>query len=263
MLNADPPLRRRGCQLPLSMIQITTAALYLALTALVFVAIALCASSQAQAFLYPVHGALVALTVLCYVACSCLDVTLPGGVPCVCMASSQASQHWDRQSGGIIPGFDHYCVFLGAAVGRSTYFFFYILAAAGLAQFSWQVASMAAVAAGPWLGAPGQASTLSQPSKQAFAGVVSFLGLAGVVSFGPLCFFHTCVSPRHFFALRVCVEGPQCWQRLQQASQPPSLSLPTTCTRAPARARLCLPRAAHHSGGLAPGGRAVGHFSRL
>lgn len=227
MLNADPPLHRRGCQLPLSMVQIVTAALYLALTALVFVAIALCASSLAQAFLYPLHGALVALTVLCYLVCSCSDVTLPGGVPCVCMATSQATQHWDRQSGGIVPGFDHYCVFIGAAVGRRTYFFFYLLALCGLLQFAWQVASMAAVAAGPWLGAPGQGSALSQPSKQAFAGAVSFLGLAGVVSFGPLCFFHTCVSPGGR-----CHEWAQCWQFQQDLTPPLPLSLPTTRARA-------------------------------
>ena len=204
MFAPDPPLRRRGCQLPLTALQVAIVLFYIALSALTFLAIALCASAQAQAFLYPLQGALVGVCTLSYLVCNTLDVTAPGGIPCACVATSQAAEpHYCRQTGGHVPGYDHFCVFMNVAVGKRTYFWFYLMAATGLLQFSWQVASLAAVAGGPWLGAAGEAgSPLSQPSKQAFAGVMAFLGLAGIASFGPLCAFHTCVC-----GVCVCVEG--------------------------------------------------------
>jgi len=196
MFAPDPPLRRRGCQLPLTPLQIGVAAFYLALSILTFVAIALTASPSAQAFLYPLQAVLMGVCTACYLLCSCLDVTQPGGIPCICVASSQAAPpHYCRQTGGHVAGYDHFCVFMNVAVGKRTYFFFYVMAASGLLQFAWQTASLATVAGGPWLGAPGEAgSPLSQDSKRAFAGVVAFLGLAGLCSFAPLCFFHTCVE---------------------------------------------------------------------
>ena len=188
MFDASPPIRRRGCQLPLSFLQLAVAAFYVCLTALTFVCIALCASPTSQAWLYPITATLSFVCVACYLVCCLSDVTEPGGIPCPCMSTQHLSQY-DHNSGASIPGFDHFCVFMNVAVGKKTYFYFFMLALGGCLQFSWQVASLSAVAAGPWR-AEGE-SPLSQTSKTVFAAVVAFLGVSGVVSFGSLCTFHS------------------------------------------------------------------------
>ena len=200
MFAPDPPLRRRGCQLPLSALQVAVVAFYAALAALTFVAIALCASPFSQSFLYPLQAALCGTVILCYLVCSLSDVTTEGGIPCICVATSQGGEpHYCRQSGGKVPGYDHFCVFLNVAVGKKTYFWFYMMALLGFSQFLWQVCSMVVIAAGPWLSTDG-AGPLPQDSKRAFAGVMALLGIVGVVTFGSLFFFHTCVpcSARQF-----------------------------------------------------------------
>jgi hypothetical protein len=190
MFAPPPQPRHRGCQRPLSCVQVTVAVYYLLLTGLAYLVIALCASPASQPALYIVQSILCGAALVNYLICSLSDVTAPGGVPCICMSSSQnAPAHYCPHSGTHVPGFDHFCIYMNVAVGRKTYFFFYLLALFGLLQFLWQSTSLALVAAGPWLGPAG--SPLPLDSMRAFAGTVAFLSLSGVAAFGSLFLFHS------------------------------------------------------------------------
>lgn len=187
MFAPDPPVRKRGCQSPLSIIQLLTAACYVLLTTTALVAISVCASPGTGLILsLAIYASLSFLCIISYFYSSLVDVTsLQGGLSCPCMAATQDELHFDRQTGAQILGFDHYCVFLNVCICRQNYASFYIMAASGAFQFVWQCVSLSLIAGGPW-----RKDGLSD-GLIAFAAVMALLGVAGVATFGTLCFFHT------------------------------------------------------------------------
>ena len=186
MFAPDPPVRKRGCQSPLSVIQVLTASSYVLLTTTALVAIGVCASPTGLPICITIYGSLSFICILSYFYSSLVDVTaMEGGLSCPCMAATQDELHFDRQTGAQVIGFDHFCVFLNVCICRQNYASFYIMAASGALQFVWQCLSLSLIAGGLW-----RKDGLSD-GLIAFAAVAALLGAAGVATFGTLCFFHT------------------------------------------------------------------------
>ena len=179
------PPRKRGCQRPLSIQQVVTAAIYLLLSALGLISLALCASPPAKGFTLAIYATLVCINTACWAYCSVVDVTVRGGIPCSCVRATQLQERYCPQSRAVIPGFDHFCAFLNVAVGARTYFFFYMLALFGSLQFAWHAVACSLVAAGPWgeEGAPTAATAL--------AAAVALLALGPLIAFLSLFVFHS------------------------------------------------------------------------
>jgi hypothetical protein len=180
------PPRTHGCQPPLSLQQICTAAIWVAITALALLVFALYGAPSTVAFTIAVYGVLALCVLLCYAYCSCADVTAAGGVPCPCLRATQAIERFDPRSNAAILGFDHHCAFLNVAIGKKNYAFFYLLSLFGTLQFLWHAVAVSLVAAGPW-----RAEGANNTSAVVFAAIVAVLALAPLVAFGRLLQFHT------------------------------------------------------------------------
>lgn len=125
-------VRKRGCEAPLSREQLSATTLQLAVVALTYILLGVYAAGASIIIPISLYSATVLVVLCCWAYCVAADPSLPGGIPCARMARTQREERYCRQCRKVIPGLDHHCAWLNTCVGRRNYFFFFVLAIAGV-----------------------------------------------------------------------------------------------------------------------------------
>ena len=177
--------RIRGLQYPFSAEQIIAGTGEIIFTTLAYIIFSLYARDEYKIMTIIVYSIPVILVLIMYIYCSYIDPSLPGGIPCICMKTTQNTTRYCRICKKSIPGLDHHCTWLNTCIGKHNYWAFYILATGGIIQYLLHVI-FCILTVTVWY----------EEDKRTvgmiiFTSIVALMGCSGILSFGSLWLFHT------------------------------------------------------------------------
>lgn len=183
MLSNEP--RIRGFQRPFSNEQIIAGLGEILFTVLAYIIFSLYARDEYKIITICIYSIPVLMLLVAYTYCSFIDPSTPGGIPCICMRTTQSTTRYCRICRKSIPGLDHHCTWLNTCIGTHNYWAFYILATGGILQYILHIV-FCVLTVTLWY-----EETNRTVGSIVFTSIVALLGLSGVLSFGSLWLFHT------------------------------------------------------------------------